>query len=237
MPPIFLYITSNIKEIIEINSINYQNAYEYYNATYMDMSTFNGQIYILDFIKHLKYARFEITDAFETADEVPYRKYVIVTETEVYELMYTDTPSVLSQGDRMDELDHYYTYKVFSKSNINDSSVYTVNVTNNKANSESNITGSNIEIIDTLDLRRLIFTRSEDLVEYSSAFNITFTFNDFTYRILNSKQFRNENTNVVYDIVNNLFESNVLNINIDYENHVQMCMIFLFYILPLIYKS
>ena len=206
---------SNIKEIIEINGINYQNAYEYYDATYMDMSTFNGQIYILDFIKHLKYARFEITDAFETADEVPYRKYVIVTETEVYELMYTERAIyynneyyVLSQSDRMDELDHYNTHKVFSKSNINDSSVYTVNVTNNKANSESNSTGSSIEIIDTLDLRRLIFTPNENLVEYSSAFNITFTFNDFTYRILNNKQFRNENTNVVYDIVNNFsFES------------------------------
>lgn len=198
---------SNIKEIIEIKDINYQNAYEYFSACYMDKSTVSGQLYIMDFIKHLKLSRFEICDDPIDA-EINYRKYVIVTDTEVYELMYTDRAIYfnneyyeLKQTDRFGEMDHYYSYGVFNNINLNESSFYTVNIENKT---------SNVEIIDTLDLRRLIITQNEDLVEYNPVTNIIFKFNGFTYRILNNKQFRNEVTNQVYDIVNNFSFENIL---------------------------
>ena len=198
---------SDIKEIIEIKDINYQNAYEYFSACYMDKSTVSGQLYIMDFIKHLKLSRFEICDA-PSIDLTSYRKYVIVTETEVYELMYTDKAVSynnewyeLKQTDKFGEMDHYYSYCVFSNINLKESSFYTVNIENKT---------SNVEIIDTLDLRRLIFTQNEDLVVYNPITNITFNFNGNTYRILNNKQFRNEVTNRVYDIVNNFSFENIL---------------------------
>ena len=198
---------SNIKEIIEIKGIYYQNAHEYYSACYIDKSTVGGQIYIMDFIKHLKLSRFEICDS-PSIDLTSYRKYVIVTETEVYELMYTDKAVSynnewyeLKQTDKFGEMDHYYSYCVFSNIDLYDSSVYTVDIENKT---------SNVEIIDSLDLRRLIFTQNEDLVVYNPITNITFKFNGFTYRILNNKQFRNENTNVVYDIVNNFSFEHIL---------------------------
>ena len=199
---------SNIKEIIEIKGINYQNAYEYFSACYMDKSTVSGQLYIIDFIKHLKLSKFEKSDAPIQDVVTDHRKYVIVTDTEVYELMYTDRAIYfnneyyeLKQTDRFGEMDHYYSYCVFNNINLNESSFYTVNIMNKT---------SNVEIIDTLDLRRLIFTQNEDLVVYNPVTNITFKFNGFTYRILNNKQFRNEDTNQVYDIVNNFSFENIL---------------------------
>lgn len=198
---------SKIKEIIEIKDINYQNAHEYYSACYIDKSTVGGQIYIMDFIKHLKLSRFEICDA-PSINHTSYRKYVIVTETEVYELMYTDKAVSynnewykLKQTDKFGEMDHYYSYYVFSNININESCFYTVDIANKT---------SNEEIIDTLDLRRLIFTKNEDLVEYNPVTNIIFKYNGFTYRILNNKQFRNEDTREVYDIVNNFSFEHIL---------------------------
>lgn len=198
---------SNIKEIIEIKGINYQNAHEYYSACYIDKSTVGGQLYIIDFIKHLKLSRFEICDA-PSIDLTSYRKYVIVTETEVYELMYTDKAVSynnewyeLKQTDKFGEMDHYYSYCVFSNIKLKESSFYTVDIANKT---------SNVEIIDTLDLRRLIFTKNEDLVEYNPVTNIIFKYNGFTYRILNNKQFRNEDTREVYDIVNNFSFEHIL---------------------------
>lgn len=208
---------TDINEIIEIKDINYQTSNNgEYRASFVDKNIH----YILNFMEHLKLSTFvPVENGIDTDDVKRYSKYLIVTNDEVYEIKYLDSIFMYNgklyelETTRNIDMETYTTYNVLNEVEISETSDYQVEVINNKQNNK---------VIDTIDVRNIVFATYESLDVPMVETDIRFEYKDIVYRILDTKLFRNEETKEVFEIVNGFsFREIIKDVLLD-ENYVTL---------------